>query len=160
MASCVRPTCCRRRAAPIATVRMILSSTTRPNGCLRLSSNAAAATTTISPRIAIPFMARLTSLATPQVATCASCHGSHEILPASNPVSKVSAQNRLATCRTCHPKANVNFALYDPRNANRHRRDGGEFAFYRQFMDFLLIGVFGFFGAPRVCGFTVVEGDA
>ena len=64
---------------------------------------------------------------------------------------KCRHKNRLATCRTCHPKANVNFALYDP-HANRHRRDG-ELLFYRQFMDFLLIGVFGFFRGSRVCGF-------
>ena len=93
------------------------------------------------------FHGQVNELGYTQVATCASCHGSHEILPASNPVSKVSAQNRLATCRTCHPKANVNFALYDP-HANRHRRDGGELLFFTgKFMDFLLIGVFGFFGA-------------
>jgi len=93
------------------------------------------------------FHGQVNELGYTQVATCASCHGSHEILPASNPVSKVSAQNRLATCRTCHPKANLNFALYDP-HANRHRRDGGELLFFTgKFMDFLLIGVFGFFGA-------------
>ena len=93
------------------------------------------------------FHGQVNELGYTQVATCASCHGSHEILPASNPVSKVSAQNRLATCRTCHPKANANFALYDP-HANRHRRDGGELLFFTgKFMDFLLIGVFGFFGA-------------
>ncbi|MBA3912765.1 MAG: cytochrome b/b6 domain-containing protein [Acidobacteriales bacterium] len=38
-----------------------------------------------------------------QAATCTSCHGSaHEILPASDPLSKVNHANVAATCGTCH----------------------------------------------------------
>lgn len=37
------------------------------------------------------------------VANCASCHGAHRILPASNPDSRVNPANLRRTCGTCHP---------------------------------------------------------
>lgn len=56
-------------------------------------------------------------------ATCTDCHGGHKILPASDPASMISDENRLATCQTCHPAANENFAGFlvhvnpkDPRD--------------------------------------------
>ena len=45
-----------------------------------------------------------------QTAICTDCHGGHKILPPSNPASKVSQQNLVATCAQCHPGANENFA--------------------------------------------------
>jgi hypothetical protein len=45
-----------------------------------------------------------------KTAVCTDCHGGHKILPPSNPESKVSKQNRVATCAQCHPGANENFA--------------------------------------------------
>lgn len=36
------------------------------------------------------------------VASCASCHGAHDILPASDPRSRVNRKNLDNTCRTCH----------------------------------------------------------
>jgi hypothetical protein len=45
-----------------------------------------------------------------KTAVCTDCHGGHKILPPSNPDSKVSKQNRVATCAQCHPGANENFA--------------------------------------------------
>ena len=44
------------------------------------------------------------------VANCASCHGSHDILPSSDPASRVSKQNLVATCGKCHPGAGARFA--------------------------------------------------
>jgi cytochrome b subunit of formate dehydrogenase len=48
-----------------------------------------------------------------EVANCASCHGSHDILPSSNPASKVNPANMAATCGAsgCHPGANARFAV-------------------------------------------------
>jgi len=84
------------------------------------------------------------------MATCASCHGAHQVLPASNPASKVSKENRLQTCQTCHPKANENFANFDP-HANRHDKTRSPLMYYAgKFMDFLLLGVFAFFGLHTV----------
>ena len=39
------------------------------------------------------------------VANCASCHGSHNILPSSDPDSAVNKKNLARTCRKCHPGA-------------------------------------------------------
>jgi hypothetical protein len=41
---------------------------------------------------------------------CVDCHGVHDILPPSDPASLMSDQNRLNTCRRCHPQATPNFA--------------------------------------------------
>ena len=43
-------------------------------------------------------------------ANCASCHGVHDILPSSDPRSKVNKKNLAKTCGKCHPGANANFA--------------------------------------------------
>jgi formate dehydrogenase gamma subunit len=46
-----------------------------------------------------------------EVANCASCHGTHDILPSSNPKSRVAAANLSRTCGAsgCHPGANEKF---------------------------------------------------
>jgi predicted CXXCH cytochrome family protein len=45
------------------------------------------------------------------VANCASCHGAHDILPSSDPASRINAANLAATCGKagCHPGANAKF---------------------------------------------------
>jgi nitrate/TMAO reductase-like tetraheme cytochrome c subunit len=99
------------------------------------------------------FHGQVTQLGDARIATCATCHGAHEVLPASDPLSRVSAQNRLATCRTCHAKANASFAQYDP-HPNRHKREAGQLLYYTgKFMDLLLLGVFAFFGVHTLLWF-------
>jgi cytochrome b subunit of formate dehydrogenase len=46
-----------------------------------------------------------------EVANCASCHGTHDILPSANPASRVNRANLAATCGAsgCHPGANARF---------------------------------------------------
>jgi len=46
-----------------------------------------------------------------EVANCASCHGSHDILPSSNALSRVNRANLSTTCGSsgCHPGANERF---------------------------------------------------
>ncbi len=44
------------------------------------------------------------------VATCVSCHGVHNILPASDPASTINKENLPETCAQCHPGAGPNFA--------------------------------------------------
>jgi formate dehydrogenase gamma subunit len=46
-----------------------------------------------------------------EVANCASCHGAHDIRPASDPESSVNKANLLRTCGRCHPGANKRFAV-------------------------------------------------
>ena len=43
------------------------------------------------------------------VANCASCHGSHNILPSSDPRSTINRANLVKTCGQCHPGVNQEF---------------------------------------------------
>jgi cytochrome b subunit of formate dehydrogenase len=45
------------------------------------------------------------------VASCASCHGVHDILPSSDPRSHVYKENLATTCGQCHPGAGERFAI-------------------------------------------------
>ena len=45
-----------------------------------------------------------------KVATCASCHGAHGVLPSSDPKSSTSKANLPATCGKCHTDTNKNWA--------------------------------------------------
>jgi cytochrome b subunit of formate dehydrogenase len=56
-----------------------------------------------------------------RVANCASCHGAHEIRPASDPLSPVHPDNLDATCGKCHPGAAEGFA----RGGVHHRPSAG-----------------------------------
>jgi hypothetical protein len=92
------------------------------------------------------FHGQVTNLGYLSVATCASCHGAHDIRPASDPASTVSPQNRLTTCQKCHAGASASFAKWDP-HANRHDSARNPIYYYMGlFMEWLLIGVFAFFG--------------
>jgi len=46
-----------------------------------------------------------------EAANCASCHGAHDIRPASDPGSSVHPANLATTCGRCHPGANQRFAV-------------------------------------------------
>jgi cytochrome b subunit of formate dehydrogenase len=78
-------------------------------------------------------------------AKCFNCHGSHDIKRVSDPQSRVSPENRLATCKNCHLNATPGFLSFQP-HANPH-----DFARYpyswlaSKFMLLLLGGVFAFF---------------
>jgi hypothetical protein len=91
------------------------------------------------------FHGQVTALGFARVATCADCHGAHDVRPKADPASPIHDANRVAMCRKCHARANDNFAQYDP-HANRHDPDRSRVLYYAgRFMDLLLIGVFGFF---------------
>lgn len=45
------------------------------------------------------------------VANCSTCHGVHEILPASDPRSSINPKNLPRTCGKCHPGAGTRFAV-------------------------------------------------
>lgn len=46
-----------------------------------------------------------------KVANCASCHGSHSILPSRDPRSSINKSNLATMCGNCHPGANERFAI-------------------------------------------------
>jgi cytochrome b subunit of formate dehydrogenase len=47
----------------------------------------------------------------PSVASCASCHGYHKILPSSDPKSTINPRNIAATCGHCHEGAGTHFQI-------------------------------------------------
>jgi cytochrome b subunit of formate dehydrogenase len=80
-----------------------------------------------------------------QVAACFDCHGHHDVLPVSNPKSRLSSNNRLQTCRQCHAKANAGFTRYIAHGDHRDRQYPALYWTY-VLMTGLLFAVFGFFG--------------
>jgi nitrate/TMAO reductase-like tetraheme cytochrome c subunit len=92
------------------------------------------------------FHGQVTSLGFERVAKCADCHTAHSVHPTADPLSTVSEARRLETCQQCHASATAGFAGYDP-HADRHDRERNPLLYYvGLFMDWLLIGVFSFFG--------------
>ncbi len=80
------------------------------------------------------------------VAACYDCHGHHDVLPASHAESRLAPQNIVATCQTCHPRANVGFAGYLPHADPLDRQNYPQLHAVFVFMTGLLIAVFAFFG--------------
>ena len=89
----------------------------------------------------------------PEVAACYDCHGYHDILPPSDPQSRLSPAHIVQTCRQCHPKATVSFTRYIP---HANPLDATHYpALHLTFvvMTSLLIGTFGVFGVHTVFWF-------
>ncbi|MCF7764900.1 MAG: cytochrome c3 family protein [Verrucomicrobia bacterium] len=82
----------------------------------------------------------------PDVAACYDCHGYHDILPGSNPESRLSTEHIVETCRQCHPGANQRFAQYIPHADPLDRENYPILHATFWAMTCLLLGVFGFFG--------------
>jgi hypothetical protein len=96
------------------------------------------------------FHGKVTALGNTRVAKCADCHGSHGILPANDPGSRVSSTNIVTTCRQCHAGATWHFAQFDPHAdpASKARSPGLYYSYL--FMMTLLVGTFGFFGLHTI----------
>jgi cytochrome b subunit of formate dehydrogenase len=80
------------------------------------------------------------------VAACYDCHGHHDVLPPSNPASRLSKTNILATCQQCHPTAKIGFTEYRP---HANPLDAKNYPLLHAVflgMTGLLIGVFTLFG--------------
>jgi cytochrome b subunit of formate dehydrogenase len=89
---------------------------------------------------------KLTDLGYLPGARCSDCHGSHDILPASNPDSRLSSANRRNTCAQCHSGVTDKFLEFDPHaDASNARRDPILY-WVNVGLTWLLIGVFTAFG--------------
>jgi cytochrome b subunit of formate dehydrogenase len=96
----------------------------------------------------------LTTLGYGPAAKCADCHGAHDILPVSNPDSKLSSQNRGETCRKCHADAPANFMDFDPHADHRDSdRDPILHGVYLVLLT-LLFTTFGVFGLHSLLWFV------
>jgi cytochrome b subunit of formate dehydrogenase len=85
-----------------------------------------------------------------EVAACYDCHGHHDVLPPSDPASRLSQANIVGTCQQCHPKANAGFANYKPHANPLDRKNYPALHWVFVFMTSLLVGVFAFFGLHTV----------
>ncbi len=96
------------------------------------------------------FHGQVTALGFTPVARCSDCHGSHQVLPGSDPASSIAPANLVATCQKCHPRANVNFTRFSPHADpdNKERNPGLYYA--ARLLNALIVGVFIFFGLHTV----------
>jgi cytochrome b subunit of formate dehydrogenase len=67
----------------------------------------------------ISLHGQLSDLGYGPAAECADCHGSHNIVPLSDPSSPMAPENRMETCRRCHPSAAANLITFDPHANHR-----------------------------------------
>jgi cytochrome b subunit of formate dehydrogenase len=91
------------------------------------------------------FHGRAHAMGRADVAACYDCHGTHEIVPVSDPASPVSAQNKLATCRKCHAAAPANMASYWAHGDPSDRVHYPSLYWSYRALSALLLGVFGLF---------------
>jgi nitrate/TMAO reductase-like tetraheme cytochrome c subunit len=92
------------------------------------------------------FHGKVTALGFSRVARCSDCHGAHDVLPRGDPRSRVHPANLVSTCARCHPRANANFARYDPHADSGDPSRSPLLYYAARFMTWLLVGVFAFFG--------------
>jgi cytochrome b subunit of formate dehydrogenase len=92
------------------------------------------------------YHGKVSKLGIAGAAKCYDCHGSHDILPITDPNSHVSRENIVATCGKCHPGSHRRFAGY-LTHATHHDPKKYPWLFLTFWaMTTLLIGTFGFFG--------------
>ena len=75
------------------------------------------------------YHGKISQLGYTKTAKCYDCHGAHDILPPDNPRSRLSHENVVQTCQTCHPGANRRFAGY-LTHATHHDPDKYPYLFY------------------------------
>ena len=79
------------------------------------------------------------------VANCASCHGVHDILPSSDPRSKINSANLAETCGKCHPGANQEFIRAKVHQDGTQKADIGSkiLALISKFYIWMIVAVIG-----------------
>jgi hypothetical protein len=104
----------------------------------------------LSQHYAMSMHGELTELGYGPGAKCSDCHGAHDILPASNPASRLSAVNRAETCMKCHANITANFLDFDPHaDHTTPKRDPVLYWIYRVLV-LLLVVTFSVFGVHSV----------
>ena len=100
------------------------------------------------------YHGQVTQLGGKRAARCSDCHGSHDIRPLDDPMSRVSAQNLVGTCAQCHPAANESFVKFDP---HANHRDAKNFpVLHGVWLYFMIVmsAVFTFFGLHTLMWFA------
>ena len=91
------------------------------------------------------YHGKVTRLGYANIAKCSDCHGSHKILPRTDPASKLSEKNIVATCAACHPGATASFTKFYAHAEETNREKYPILYYTFIFMTTLLISVFAFF---------------
>jgi hypothetical protein len=92
------------------------------------------------------FHGQVTALGFAETARCWSCHGEHDILPASDPRSRVAPGNLVATCTQCHSGVTQGFVSFQPHPDPHDRERSPALYWAARLMNGLLLSVFLFFG--------------
>ncbi len=88
------------------------------------------------------FHGKTSRLGFERAAKCYDCHGSHDILPVSDPRSHLSRENIVKTCGRCHPQSHRRFAGY-LTHATHHDPEKYPYLFFAFWgMTALLLGTF------------------
>ncbi|MFG1690624.1 cytochrome c3 family protein [Gemmatimonadota bacterium] len=91
------------------------------------------------------FHGKVSRLGDAGAAKCYDCHGTHNILPITNPESMLSRANIVETCSICHPSANERFTGY-LTHATHHDSEKYPWLFWSFWaMTTLLVGTLTFF---------------
>jgi hypothetical protein len=99
------------------------------------------------------FHGQASALGFTRVATCADCHGAHDIHPPADARSQVAPARLVETCGQCHPYANRNFVQYDPHADPEDPQRSVPVHYTDRFMKILLGAVFAFFGVHTALWF-------
>jgi len=100
------------------------------------------------------FHGKAMALGQPGVAACYDCHGHHDIVPISDPSSRLAPQNKLKTCHQCHPNATQRFTQYIAHADHTDRSQYPALYWAFVFMTTIVIGTFVFFGVHTVLWFV------
>jgi hypothetical protein len=92
------------------------------------------------------FHGKVTELGFARVASCADCHGAHDIRRKSDAASSVSTAQLVKTCGRCHAGANEQFVKYDPHPNPRDYNRSAVLWWANRFYWVVIPGCFGFFG--------------
>jgi cytochrome b subunit of formate dehydrogenase len=97
------------------------------------------------------YHGQVTALGYAKPARCSDCHGSHNILPPTDPESTLAeGENRIETCRKCHEGANEKFTKFHA-HADHNDRAKYPILFYTYWgMVGLLVQTFAFFGLHTI----------
>jgi len=90
-----------------------------------------------------------------KAANCASCHGNHDVRPASDPASTINPKNLEKTCGACHPGAGKGFAsvkFHQAVSATGARGAWFVRLFYMGFIAVLVVGFVLHIGAEMYAG--------
>lgn len=99
------------------------------------------------------YHGQITRLGGLRAARCSDCHGSHDILPLTDPASRVSKEKLVETCGKCHEGSNASFVKFDP---HANHMDGANYpVLHGVWLYFIIMmsTVFTFFGVHTLLWF-------